>query len=357
MSRPASSALTTELGRRRLLNQRLAGSPLESAEAVVGWLGAVQAQEYAYAKWSVGQRASGVGDSRLDGLLADGRIVRTHVLRPTWHFVRAEDLRWMMALSGPRVEARNRHRYESLGLDEATLGRSRDAIRQGLSGGRRLTRPQIGALLTASGIDVSQPQRREHIVMHAELNLVLCSGGLDGRQHTYALVDELVPAAAPLSEDEALGELTRRYFTGHGPSTIPDFCWWSGLKVSEAGRGLALVGPELATFAIDGVTYWTADDPASGPAAGERPSERRTAHLLQAFDELVVGYQRTRTVPLDPNSLAHPIVVDGAMVGRWRREARGGRVTVEAQLVADLSPGQQEALDAEIGRCEAFYAG
>ncbi|HUG48744.1 MAG TPA: winged helix DNA-binding domain-containing protein [Candidatus Limnocylindria bacterium] len=340
---------TNELGRLRLLNQRLTGAPLGSAEGVVGWLGAVQAQEYAYAKWSVGQRTEGVQHTDLDRLLADGSIIRTHILRPTWHFVRAEDLRWMMELSGPRVEARNRHRYRQLEMNELTLGRARDLIRAGLSGGRRLTRPQIGELLTAGGVDVTQPQRREHIVMHAELNLLICSGGLDGRNQTYTLVDEVVPPAAPLDEDEALGQLTRRYFASHGPSTIPDFAWWSGMKVSEIKRGLTAAGSELKSFEIEGTTYWAADEPQ--PAL-----QPRRAHLLQAFDELVVGYQRTRTVPLDPNSMSHPIVIDGEIVGRWRRVVARSGAGVDARLWAPLDGAQNEALEAEIARCEAFYA-
>jgi hypothetical protein len=341
---------TNELGRRRLLNQRLAGRRLESAESVVGWLGAVQAQEYVYAKWSVGQRTEGVQHTDLDRLLADGLIIRTHILRPTWHFVRASDLRWMMALSGPRVEARNRHRYRQLGMDEQTLDRARNLIRAGLSGGVRLTRPQIGQLLTAGGVDVTQPQRREHIVMHAELNLLVCSGGLDGRQQTYALVDEVVPPVAPLDEDEALAQLTRRYFASHGPSTIHDFSWWSGLKVSEIRRGLAVVGSELESFEFAGTIYWAADEP-------QPAFYPRRAHLLQAFDELVVGYQRTRTVPLDPNSMSHPIVIDGELVGRWRRVAARSGAGVDARLWAPLDRAQNAALEDEIARCEAFYAG
>jgi len=345
---------TNEIGHLRLRNQRLTGTPLESAEAVVGWLGAVQAQEYAYAKWSVGQRAAGLRHVDLDDLLARGRIVRTHILRPTWHFVRPEDLRWLMALSGPRVEARNRHRYRQLGMDEQTLARAREVVCEGLRG-RRLTRPQLGELLAAGGIDVSQPQRREHIVMHAELNLVVCSGGLDGRQHTYALVEDVIPVAEPLGEDEALGELTRRYFTGHGPSTIADFSWWSGLRVTEIKRGLEVAGSELESFAVDDVTYWTADPPAPAVGVGSAP-DGPTAHLLQTFDELIVGYQRTRTVPLDPNSMAHPVLVDGRIVGRWRRVAGAGGSVLDAQLSEHLGRAQQDALDAEVARCEEFYA-
>jgi hypothetical protein len=338
-----------DLHRRRLRNQRLIGDRPESAEQVVGWLGAVQSQEYAYARWSVGQRAADARDSEIEALVAANVLIRTHILRPTWHFVTAADLRWMMALSGPRVDARNGPRYRQLELDEATLARAREVIRDGLAGGRRLTRPQIGELLAAAGIDVGPPYRREAIVMHAELNLVVCSGGFDGRQPTYALVDEVVPPAEPLPEDEALARLVRRYFASRGPATIADFSWWSGLKVSDARRGLAILGAELSSLEVDGTTYWTGEQGTDDQPAADEP----TASLLQSFDEMVVGYQRTRTVALDPNSFSHPLVIDGAIMGRWRLVK--GAVTIEMGK-GRLTGRQRNALDAEIERCRAFYA-
>jgi hypothetical protein len=349
-----------DLHRRRLRNQRLIGDRLASAEAVVGWLAAVQSQEYAYAKWSVGQRVGGpnVGlrAAHLDELVTRGVIVRTHILRPTWHFVAATDLRWMMALSGPRVDARNGPRYRQLELDEATLAPARDVIRGGLAGGRRLTRPQIGELLAAAGIDVGPPYRREAIVMHAELNLVVCSGGFEGRLPTYTLVDEVVPVTEPLAEDEALARLVRRYFASHGPATVADFSWWSGLKVSDARRGIEIAGAQLESIDVDGTTFWqAADSPAT--TDDQRAIDSATASLLQSFDEMVVGYQRTRTVALDPNSFSHPLLVDGAIVGRWRltRDKSAG-FDVEMTVEAPLDGRQQKVFDAEVSRCRAFYA-
>ncbi len=346
---------TSELGYRRLRNQRLVGSSLKSAAAAVGWLGAVQSQDYTYAKWSVGQRVGGaLRDREIDALVARGHIVRTHILRPTWHFVAANDLRWMMALAGPRVEARNRRRYEQVELDDRTLGRAREIIRGALAGGRRLTRPQLAEALIRDGIDASQPQRREYIVMHAELTLLICSGGLDAKQQTYALVDELVPVSESLPEDEALARLARRYFASHGPSTIADFAWWSGLRVSEARRGLEIARSDLDSFSVDGTTHWHA-----GEATDQHTADRPAASLLQSFDELIVGYQRTRTIPLDPNSFAHPIVADGRIVGRWRLARNRAGVEIDAHLDdyarRRMSAAQCSALDAEIERCRRFY--
>ncbi|CAN5831978.1 hypothetical protein BH24CHL6_BH24CHL6_01050 [soil metagenome] len=196
---------TVELARRRLHNQRLDGPA-------------------GLAKSSLGQRTEGLTDSDIDSLLADGRILRTHILRPTWHFVLPADIRWMMQLTGPRVELRIRSRTRALDLDERRLTEAYGVITDALAGGGRLTRRQIGSRLQERGIS-TDVARLTHIVMHAELNSLICSGGLDGKEQTYALFDDRVPPTPVLTPDEALAELVRRYFTSHGPSSIRDFTW------------------------------------------------------------------------------------------------------------------------------------
>lgn len=350
-----------ELAKLRLGSQRLSGPPLEGAEAVVGWLGAVQSQEYGLAKWSIGQRALGVTDAALDELVAAGRIVRTHILRPTWHFVLPADIRWMMGLSGPRILARTVPRFAELGLDERTLARAMDVVRAGLSGGRRLTRAHIGAQLREAGIE-ADAGRLAYVVMHAELTLLICSGGLDGRQQTYALLDELVPASAPLSREEALAALVQRYFASHGPSTIADFTWWSTLTVADTRRGLEAAGDDLESFAVDGQTYWSA--PGSVPPASARSAPPPVVHLLQAFDEYVVGYQRTRSAldadglsgggAWNPNTFMNPVTVDGQVVGGWRRVTKGSGVLVETKLLRPLAAAEKDALEAAVQRYAEF---
>ena len=348
-----------QIARLRLDNQRLSGPPLESIESVVSWLGAVQAQDWAPGKWSVGQRASGLTDASLDAALADGRILRTHILRPTWHVVLPADIRWMQAVTADRVHVFSRHQLKVTGLDAPTLRRAFDLLGTALSGERRLTRPQVQAEFAAAGIVASGP-RLAYILMQAELDLLITSGGLAGRQQTYALLDEVAPVygALAIEGDEALAELTRRYFTSRGPSTVADFTWWSSLTVAEARRGLAMVESELEQMNIDGLDYWSVGFDVSSAA----PSPR--AHFVQGLDEYFVGYQRTRAAAdvaglgLEPagfvDGFFHAVVIDGQLVAAVRRVAQKDGVTFETRLLRPLSAGEEGEVMAAAARYAAF---
>jgi hypothetical protein len=347
------------LALRRLRNLRLLGTPLERAEDVVRWLGAVQSQEYAVAKWSIGQRTGGVGEDELDRALADGTILRTHVLRPTWHFVPAADIRWMIELTGPRVQAGNAYWNRRFGLDEALLARSSALMARELAGGRHLTRKELAAVLHREGI-AAEGLRLGYILMRGELDLLLCSGVAKGKQQTYALLDERAPQAAPLTRDEALAELTRRYFTSHGPATLADYTWWSTLTATDARAGIEMVGSQLERMVAADRTYWFAPSPAGAEEAAPR------AHLLQGYDEYIVGYSESRDV-LDVGGVArqvpegeamftHAVALDGQVLGHWRRlvKAAAKAVTIEVQLATALDRAQREALDAEVDRYGTF---
>jgi hypothetical protein len=195
-----------ELARLRLRAQRLAGERLRAGEEVVGWLVAVQAQDYAGAKWSLGQRARNLTDDGVDAAFNAGRILRTHVLRPTWHFVLPGDIRSLLALTAPRVNAANAYMYRKLELDERTLMKTQDVIGAALGGGRHLTRRQLAEVLRTNGIEASG-QRLAYIVMRAELDALVCSGPRNRKQFTYALHDARPPPARALERDEALGGL------------------------------------------------------------------------------------------------------------------------------------------------------
>lgn len=235
----------TDIATRRLHTQRLAGEPFASAVDAVAWLGAVQSQDYAGAKWALGQRTRGVTDADLDRLCDEGAILRTHVMRPTWHFVLPCDIRWLLGLTAPRVKARLAPYDRRLEIDAPLLKRSHAVIESALEGGSSLTRAELGAALERAGIPAAG-QRLGHLVSYAELDAIVVSGPRRGRQVTYALLEERAPSARRLDRDEALAELTRRYFTGHGPAQVQDFAWWSGLTVADVRRGLELAGPVLA---------------------------------------------------------------------------------------------------------------
>jgi hypothetical protein len=225
----------------RVYNQRLEGPKFQRPGDVVAWFGAVQAQEYALAKWALGLRMEYATDDIIEQAFTDGAILRTHVMRPTWHFVTPADIRWILELTAPRVHAANGTMYRRLELEDALFGRSDEIIARAVEGGRHLTRAELGAALSVAGIDTTNGMRLGYIVHHAELEGVVCSGPRRGRQHTYALIAERAPQARRLARDEALAELTRRYFTSHGPATVKDFAWWSGLTIADVKAGLAML--------------------------------------------------------------------------------------------------------------------
>ena len=258
----------------RLRNQRLVGRPFATPEEVVGWLGAVQAQDYAGAKWAIGQRSRAGTDADVERACADGRILRTHVLRPTWHFVLPDDVRWMLALTAPRVRAAMAYYDRKLALDGAAFRRSQAVLQKALAGRQGAdARGAGGGRSAAAGIEASG-QRLGHIMMRAELDALITSGPRRGKQSTYALLDERAPGGRTLARDEALAELAGRYFASHGPALPQDFAWWSGLTVGDARRGIESASPRLASATVDGKTYWHA--PGGEPRDARRAATRFT---------------------------------------------------------------------------------
>lgn len=343
------------IAQRRLAQQRLIGNQFGRAEEVVAWLGAIQAQEYGGATWSLGLRMQHPSNDLIEQAFTAGSILRTHLMRPTWHFVTPADIRWMLELTAPRVNAVNAYMYRQLELDEALLSRSNALIGAALEGGRHLTRAELGAVLAQAGI-VAKGMRLGYIVHRAELDAVVCSGPRRGKQFTYALLAERAPQARVLQRDEALAELTRRYYTGHGPATIHDFVWWSGLTSADAKAGLALVASALSHEVIDGQTYYF--------AAQEQPVPERSkaAFLLPTYDEFLISFAKFEQSRRDSHDNSQPlvfdstIVIDGQIVGSWRRTFQQGTVVIERALVAPLADDDEEAL-AAAGQRYADFVG
>jgi hypothetical protein len=341
----------------RLYNQQISRPAFETPAEVVHSLGAVQAQDYGAAKWALGLRMKEGFDAAVDNALADGTIIRTHVMRPTWHFVSPADVRWMLELTAPRVRAAMAYNFRRLGLGAAVFKRSNSALVKALQGGKQLTRLELTAVLKQRGIKTDNLGYL-HLLLRAELDQVICSGGRRGKQFTYALLDERVPKAGSLKRDEALAELSLRYFTGHGPATVQDFVWWSGLTTADARTGLELVKSRLLKEEMDGQSYWFAE-----PSAPIK-NIPHTAYLLPNYDEYTVGYS-DRSGIIEPEHaekleafsvylLSPAIVLDGKIVGTWKRTIRKNEVVIQLNLLASLNKTETRALDAAIERYGRF---
>ena len=351
----------TDIPSRRLVAQRLAGGPFASAIEAVHALGAVQSQDYPGAKWAVGQRVSRTNDADLDRLFDDGTILRTHVMRPTWHFVLPQDIRWLIDLTGPRVRAGMAGRHRALEMDSDQIARASDAFASALVGGHQLTRVELGEVLRGAGI-APDGQRLPHFLNNAELDGLVTSGPRRGKEFTYALLEERAPHAQTLDREHAVVELTRRYFSSHGPAQVSDFTWWSGLTAADARAGIAGSDGALAYEKTDGKTYYF--DAAVGQGCG---GSGPRAHLLPNFDEYTVGYRdRSAAVhpdrPFDPglfsfgSILSNVVLIDGRVRGSWRRVTTAGSVRVEVRLLEALRPSERDALDAAVEAFGRFLA-
>ncbi|CUS03891.2 conserved protein of unknown function [Candidatus Promineifilum breve] len=341
-----------DIAHSRLHNLQLSRPELGTPAEMVGWLGAAQAQDFAGAKWSLGLRLRPTHDAAIEQAFNDGQILRTHMMRPTWHFVTPADIRWILALTSPRVHQLNRSMYRQLELDGDTLARCATVITDALGGGRQLTRNEAGQALEGAGIRVPGGpdrggQRLAYIMMWAELEGLICSGPRRGKQFTYMLLDERAPNATTLSRDEALAELTRRYFRSHGPAMAADFARWSGLTLTDARAGLAAVAAELQQAVIEGQAYWFAGDPR--PPRDPSP----TAYLVSIYDEYTIGYKDGRAIGSAAvgeilagmgNALQNVIILDGQIVGTWRRAIKSGSVMIALHPLQRLTERENAAV-------------
>jgi hypothetical protein len=340
--------------RARLVRQHLTkpAKPL-SAVALVTTFGAMQAQEYEHAKWAVGLRAPGTSASDIEAALAAGALLRSHPMRGTHHFVARDDLRWLMALMGPLMIQRNARRNRELELDEKTLGRAMTVLQRALEGGTHLTRAEVATVLSRARI-ASDGQRLSHIIYRAELESLACSGARKGKQITIALFDERVPASKPRSREACLRELATRYFTTRGPATQDDFRWWCQLPAADARAAIDLAAPDA-----DGEYY------AIGSVRPVRATSETHAVLLPPYDEYTVAYKDRSAAGAPPANartfgettlLGPTIVIEGTIVGSWRRTVKRTSVTVDITPWTTISTAAHVAIDNAIARYQAFYA-
>jgi hypothetical protein len=339
----------------RLVNQQLSKPRFKSAAELVQWLAAIQGQEYAQAKWALGLRVPSTNDAQIERDFTAGKILRTHLLRPTWHIVSARDIHWMLKLSAPRVHQANAYMYRQLELTENIFKKSRVLLAKTLEGGNQLTRDDINVIFKKNNI-VANGHRLSYIMMHAELEGLICSGARQGNQFTYALMDERVKTKKDLNKDEALSEFTRRYFASRGPASIKDFATWSGLTTMECKRGLAMHKSDLKEEIIGEVKYYCMG------VQSANASPVPTVHLLPIYDELIMGYKdreayfksAKRTKPPAGLVFDNMIAFDGQIIGTWKRVIESKSITMTTQFFKPLTKIQTKAFDDAVNRFATF---
>ena len=361
MRERVSASRPGEIARRRLAAQHLARPTLASPADVVRALGAVQAQDYPGAKWAIGMRLAEGDDALVERAMTEGAILRTHILRPTWHFVVPEDARWMMALTAPGVKRRMATYDRQLGIDAALVRRSNAALERALRDGTPRTRAELAGALRRARIPVEGTTMLAHLVLQAELDAVVVSGPRRGKQFTYVPFDARVPPAPPLARDEALHRLATRYFATRSPATPQDLAWWSGLTVGDARRAIESAGAALVRETIGGGAYWS--DPAAR-ADGRASAASPRAHLLPNYDELFIGFRDRSAYARRLGSAAivtgwgpglpHVAVVEGELVGGWRRTVGARGATVELTRATTLTRAEERALAAAAERYGRF---
>lgn len=319
------------IAQRRLANQQLCSSTLSDAAAVVHWLGAMQAQDYAGAKWSLGARLPGVTDMAIEKAIDTGKIIRTWALRGTWHWVSPADVHWMLAFVSPRVHQKYAKHLRDAGLDKTILSKSHAVLAKSLEGGKALTREELAEVFVQKGIKTTN-YGIGHLLLHASQERLICMGPRKGKQFTHVLLDEWVPAAQRANPDKPLAELARRYFISHGPATARDFMWWAGITLAEARKGIDQIQQELVAEDVAGETYWQGADFAVA-------ARKSAVFLLPGFDEFLLGYtdrsavvneQHKHRLAMTANGqYSSTIVVGGQVIGIWKRTITGKEVAIE----------------------------
>jgi hypothetical protein len=308
-----------DIAKLRLNAQHLTAPQFKDPKKLVAYMGAMQAQDYIMSKLAVGLRVPGATDAAIEAALDKGTILRTHVLRPTWHFVSADDIYWMLELTAPRIRQAISSMDNYLGLTPAIYKKSQKIFINALEGDKHATRDELVALLQKAKIDTSE-NRPAHLLMDAEIQGLLCSGAKNGTQRTYAFLPDRVPKKKDIPKEEALAMLAERYFNSHGPATLKDFTWWSGLAAKDAKAGLESVRSSLSSETVDTETYYFSSE--------LNQSVRGTSvHLIPGYDEFLISYKdRSPSLELvhnrkvvSINGIFRPtLVVNGQVIGLWK---------------------------------------
>lgn len=337
----------SDIARLRLVSQRLVRSSLKDPGQIVSWMGAMQAQDLPMSLWAVGVRMRRPSLKKVAAALDAGSILRTHVLRPTWHLVPAADLGWMLDLTAAEVRQGVAARHRQLGLTSRAISKSHAIIERTIKEAGHATRGQVVEALVNGGF-LARDNRMAHLLMLAELDQIICSGPFRDGESTYALMSERVARPVRMDRDESLATLVTRYLTSRGPATMRDYAWWSGLPMAEVRRSFGLVRDRFIAKRIDGTEYWFR------PELREMAGGDEVVRLLPAYDEITIAYadrssaidDRLERRAISSNGVFRPLIVSGGrVIGTWRRTISKGTLVVEATVFGPCSARTVAALE------------
>lgn len=348
---------TADLLNIRLFNQLLSVHEKKTPHEIVSWMGAMQSQALDMAKWAIGTRLENQNINDIEEALSTGRIIRTHILRPTWHFVSAGDIHWMFDLSNPRLKPIYRSYTKMVKADEALIYATIPVIEKVLTDKKHLTKEEIGKALLSQNV-ILDDVHLKMAINYAEMEGIIVNGEIKGSKQTFTLLQEWAPRKETISKEEALGRLALRFFTSHAPATIQDFVWWSGLSLTECRQGIECIKGDFVCETINGRDFWMKNDL-------KIPSEdKHSALLLSPFDEFVVSYKDRSELIKDKhyskvmtkNGLFSPtIMLNGEIIGSWKKISQKGTPKVELAFFEKTPLKIQKLFNPEIKRIENFY--
>lgn len=346
----------SEIGNNRLVNQCITDTNFTSPVETVRRMGAVQAQDYAMAKWAVGVRTKQATDKMVEDAFNRGEFLRTHLLRPTWHIAAAEDIYWMLALSAPRIKTALASRHKQLEINTDVVHKSHDIIVKYLTDNTQATRKELVAELEKAGFNLKD-NRAAHLLMLAEMDELICSGPVRNREQTYALLENRVSHKKSMTREEALAELAKRYFTSRGPATLQDFIWWSNQTIKDARNALEMIKPSLHSLKTENETYWFPE------AVTQAHHKSDAVYLLPAYDEFIICY-KDRSAVLEPeyqknvissNGIFWPVIIINDQVkGKWKRTVQPNKVSIETELFKPLPNQIMKRIEQQAERFGGF---
>lgn len=342
----------------RLVRHQIAETSFTQPEEIIAYYGAMQAQDWSMAKWALGLRLPHLREKDVDDQFNSGKILRTHMLRPTWHIVSPKDIRWMQKLTSPRVHQFNKTYYQKFDLGPKEFSKTEGILQKVLQGKNYLTRDELKTSFEKNRIK-TDPLSLALILMHAELEALICSGPRKGKQFTYALLDEMIPAAKEISTEAALKKLAHLYFISRGPATIKDFSWWSGLTMKDAKSGVEMLDKSFVKEVIEGQEYIF--KPMSIPDL----KGKQTTFLIPDYDEYGISYKDRslyhhpkwkETEAMTNADYFHAIAVDGYFGGTWSKKTIKNKIIAEIQPFVSLSAKQMKSVEKAQLVFNSFFA-